>query len=266
MVFKRYVEVGRVVLINYGPDEGKLATIVDIVDSNKCLIDGPSNLTGVSRQVISFSRIALTDLTVKVSLNARQKSLTAAWKEADTQNKWDASSWAKKLSAKKKRATLNDFDRFKVMVAKKQRSSIIAKKMKLQPQPQQAQAQAQAEHKSRLIIGAIETKIPIVPSKWLEVVPVSCRGKLEVKWMMLKFQSATRYWKKISTLSQTLQNSQNPMMMTMITVMTNPMMRMTMNHLQLPTPKMTFSIPSPTMSWIDRAVLIIVSEESRRGI
>jgi large subunit ribosomal protein L14e len=34
------------------------------------------------------------------------------------------------LSAKKKRATLSDFDRFKVMVAKKQRSSIIAKKMK----------------------------------------------------------------------------------------------------------------------------------------
>ena len=129
-VFKRYVEVGRVVLINYGPDEGKLATIVDIVDSNKCLVDGPANLTGVSRQVISFSRIALTDFTVKVSLNARQKSLTAAWKEADIQNKWDASSWAKKLSAKKKRATLSDFDRFKVMVAKKQRSSIIAKKMK----------------------------------------------------------------------------------------------------------------------------------------
>jgi large subunit ribosomal protein L14e len=128
MVFKRYVEVGRVVIINYGPDAGKLATIIDVVDQNKCLIDGPN--TGVARQMIAYGRIALTDFTVKISRNARQKSLTAAWAEAGVQAKWDATSWAKKLAAKKKRATLSDFDRFKVMVARKQKSSIIAKKMK----------------------------------------------------------------------------------------------------------------------------------------
>ncbi len=129
MVFKRYVEVGRVVLINYGPDAGKLATIIDIVDQNKCLIDGPANLTGVTRQMIPYGRIALTDIVVKISRNARQKSLTAAWTEADAQAKWDASSWGKKLASKRKRASLSDFDRFKVMVARKQKSSIIAKKM-----------------------------------------------------------------------------------------------------------------------------------------
>jgi ribosomal protein L14E/L6E/L27E len=31
-LYKRFAEIGRVVLINYGPDAGKLATIVDIVD------------------------------------------------------------------------------------------------------------------------------------------------------------------------------------------------------------------------------------------
>ena len=129
MVFKRYVEVGRVVLINYGPDAGKLATIIDIVDQNKCLIDGPQDITGVSRQVISYKRIALTDLTVKIQMNARQKTLKKAWAEADTLAKWESSSWAKKLSAKKKRASLNDFGRFKVMVARKQKNEIIAKKM-----------------------------------------------------------------------------------------------------------------------------------------
>jgi large subunit ribosomal protein L14e len=129
MVFKRHVEVGRIVLINYGPEKGKLATIIDIVDQNKCLIDGPSELTGVSRQVISYSRIALTDLTVKIQRNARQKTLEAAWKTADTQAKWDASSWAKKLQSKKTRLSLSDFDRFKVMIAKKQKSEIINQKM-----------------------------------------------------------------------------------------------------------------------------------------
>ena len=128
--FKRFVEVGRVVLINYGPDAGKLATIIDIVDQNKCLIDGPFEITGVNRQVISYTRIALTDFTVKIQMNARQKTLKKAWAEADTMAKWEATSWAKKLSSKKKRANLNDFSRFKVMVAKKQKASIIAAKMK----------------------------------------------------------------------------------------------------------------------------------------
>jgi large subunit ribosomal protein L14e len=128
-VFKRYVEVGRVVLINVGPDSGKLATIVDIIDQNKCLIDGPAPITGVNRQVISYTQIALTDLTVKIQRNARQKTLEKAWTEGDVKGKWDASSWAKKLSSKKKRASLSDFDRFKVMVAKKQKAAIIAKKM-----------------------------------------------------------------------------------------------------------------------------------------
>lgn len=129
MVFKRYMEVGRVVFINYGPDSGKLATVIDIVDQNKCLIDGPEDITGVSRQVIPYTRISLTDYTVAIQQNARQKTLKKAWAEADVLAKWEASSWAKKLAAKKKRASLSDFDRFKVMVAKKQKTEIIAKKM-----------------------------------------------------------------------------------------------------------------------------------------
>jgi large subunit ribosomal protein L14e len=68
-------------------------------------------------------------LTVKIQANARNKTLTKAWADADTLNKWESSSWAKKLSAKKKRANLSDFGRFKVMVARKQKSEIISKKM-----------------------------------------------------------------------------------------------------------------------------------------
>lgn len=92
------------------------------------MIEGPAN-SGVKRQVISYSRIALTDLTVNISKSAGKKELAAAWEEADIQSKWDASSWAKKLVRQQKRAKLTDFDRFKVMVARKQRSAIIAKKM-----------------------------------------------------------------------------------------------------------------------------------------
>lgn len=130
MVFTRYAEVGRVVFINYGPDAGKIATIIDIVDQNKCLVDGPMDITGVSRKVISFRRIQLTDLTVKISRNARAKTLKKAWEEAGTLSAWNSSSWAKKLASKAKRSELSDFGRFQVMVARKQKSAIISKKIK----------------------------------------------------------------------------------------------------------------------------------------
>merc|ERR1712194_921015 len=97
MVFKRFVEVGRIVLINYGPEKGELATIIDIIDQNKCLIDGPADLTGVQRQVISYSRIALTDITIPIQKNPRQKKLVSTWESEDVQGKWDKSSWAKKI-------------------------------------------------------------------------------------------------------------------------------------------------------------------------
>lgn len=34
-LFKKFVEIGRVARINYGPDAGKLCTIIDVVDHNR---------------------------------------------------------------------------------------------------------------------------------------------------------------------------------------------------------------------------------------
>ncbi|GMH77785.1 hypothetical protein TL16_g07533, partial [Triparma laevis f. inornata] len=128
MVFTRFVEVGRVCMINYGKDKGKLATIVDIVDGNKCLIDGCN--TGVTRQIITFRRIALTDLTCEIGRGARAATIKAAWKKGEVAEAWAKSSWAKKLAAKAARGNTSDFDRFKIMVARKQKSKIVAAKVK----------------------------------------------------------------------------------------------------------------------------------------
>ncbi|DAZ93102.1 TPA: hypothetical protein N0F65_006854 [Lagenidium giganteum] len=127
MTFSRFVSIGRVALINYGPDAGKIAVIVDVVDENKCLIDGPFNVTGVNRQVISFKRLALTDLTVKIPRQPREATLKKALAADNTVEKWNQTAWAKKIAAKKTRAGLNDFDRFKLMIARKQKSSLIKK-------------------------------------------------------------------------------------------------------------------------------------------
>jgi large subunit ribosomal protein L14e len=86
------------------------------------LIDGPQKTTGIHRQVYLLKRLALTDIVVKIGKNSSQKKLEAAWTSEGVVGKWEATAWAKKLAAKKKRAALSDFDRFKVMVAKKQRA------------------------------------------------------------------------------------------------------------------------------------------------
>lgn len=119
MPYKRFVEIGRVCLLTYGPDKGKLCTIVDIVDENRVLVDGPVAITGVHHHALPIKWMMLTDLKVDVKRNARQTSLTRAWEEADVLAKWSASSWAKKLADKSKRAAMSDFDRFEVMIARK---------------------------------------------------------------------------------------------------------------------------------------------------
>ena len=54
MPFKKFVEVGRVaVLGGEGPNQGKIAAIVNVIDQNRVLVDGPTS--GVLRQVIYIS-------------------------------------------------------------------------------------------------------------------------------------------------------------------------------------------------------------------
>ncbi|KAL9248833.1 Large ribosomal subunit protein eL14y-like protein [Drosera capensis] len=114
MVFKRYVEIGRVALINYGKDYGRLVVIVDVVDQNRALVDAPDMV----RSQINFKRLSLTDITVNIKRSPKKKTLIKAMEEADVKNKWENSSWGRKLIVQKKRASLNDFDRFKIMLAK----------------------------------------------------------------------------------------------------------------------------------------------------
>ncbi|CAK9075751.1 60S ribosomal protein L14-2 [Durusdinium trenchii] len=129
MVFNKFVEVGRVVLINYGPEKGKLATVINIVDGNRVLVDGPYTETGVRRQVINLKRVTLTDITLNVGLQSTEKKLKAAFKAEDVASKFAESALAKKLALQKKRASMTDFDRFKVMLAKKEKAKAIKKKL-----------------------------------------------------------------------------------------------------------------------------------------
>ncbi|TTV09639.1 Beta/gamma crystallin domain-containing protein 2 [Bagarius yarrelli] len=64
-VFKRFVEIGRVAYVSFGPHEGKLVAIVDVIDQNR-------------------------------------KFVRRAWEKAEVSKKWTESSWAKKIEAREK--------------------------------------------------------------------------------------------------------------------------------------------------------------------
>ncbi|OMP03074.1 Ribosomal protein L14 [Corchorus capsularis] len=114
MPFKRYVEIGRVALVNYGKDYGKLVVIVDVVDQNRALVDAPDMV----RSQMNFKRLTLTDIKIDINRVPKKKTLNDAMEKADVKNKWESSSWGRKLIVQKRRASLNDFDRFKLMLAK----------------------------------------------------------------------------------------------------------------------------------------------------
>ncbi|KAH7106771.1 ribosomal protein L14-domain-containing protein [Auriculariales sp. MPI-PUGE-AT-0066] len=127
--FKRFVQVGRVVLLASGASAGKIAVIVDIIDHNRALIDHPA--ANVPRQSFPYKHLVLTPLVSKslprgAGSGAVQKAL-----EKDTiAEKWAASSWAKRRTALERRRKLNDFERFGVMLDKRKRRDGVRKSIK----------------------------------------------------------------------------------------------------------------------------------------
>jgi len=75
-------------------------------------------------------RLSLTDFKAIMPRGAREKSLKNALAKEDIMGKWNASAWAKKLKAKEVRSKMDDFARFKLMVAKKRRSIAVRKELK----------------------------------------------------------------------------------------------------------------------------------------
>lgn len=95
-----------------------MAVIVDIVDHNRALIDGPT--TGVARQALAYRQLVLTPIVVKVPRNAGQTALKKAIEKSQVEAAWNKTAWAKKLEQRKIRAGLSDFDRYKLLKLKNQ--------------------------------------------------------------------------------------------------------------------------------------------------
>merc|ERR1711908_231344 len=93
MGFNRFVQNGRVCLVNYGPHVDKLVTVVDVLDGERVLVTSPT----VARQIMGIKRLSLTDIKIAISRGAR-----------------------KKMAKRAAKTTMSDFERFQAMVAKKE--------------------------------------------------------------------------------------------------------------------------------------------------
>ncbi|XP_026429663.1 60S ribosomal protein L14-1-like [Papaver somniferum] len=124
--FKRYVDIGKVALVNYGESYGKLVVIVDVIDQNRALVDAPDMV----RSQMSFGRLSLTYIKIDIGRIPKKKVLIGAMEAADVKKKWERSSWGRKFIVQKKRASLNDFDRFKVMLAKIKRGKTARRELR----------------------------------------------------------------------------------------------------------------------------------------
>lgn len=118
MAFTKFVEVGRIVLINFGAYNGKLAVIVDIISTNRVLVEGPNN--GVRRHEISLRRVSLTDVTIEIARGAKTAAVKKAYNDAKVDDKFSQTPMGKRFQKTVIRENLTDFDRFKVMVLKRQ--------------------------------------------------------------------------------------------------------------------------------------------------
>ena len=121
--FDRVVEVGRVALVSYGPYLNRLVVIVDIIDHNRALVDGPT--TKVPRHALSFRRMVLTPLTVKIPRGVRTGTLKKVLEKEEVTEKFAKSAWGQKLQRRHVRQGLTDLERFKLMRLKKQKRQLV---------------------------------------------------------------------------------------------------------------------------------------------
>jgi large subunit ribosomal protein L14e len=89
------------------------------------LVEGPT--TGVQRQALNFKRLQLTDFKVKISHSGSKASVVKALAQDDVVAKFNATAWAHKLRTRARRSELTDFDRFKVLLLRKQKRAIVGK-------------------------------------------------------------------------------------------------------------------------------------------
>merc|ERR1712002_142408 len=128
MVYEKFIEIGAVVYITLGHHKGKIAAIANVVDQNRILIDGPCS--DVPRTVVNLKQVQLTKFKISIPWGYRTGGIKKIWEKENINAQWAETKWAKKIASKAVKASLTDFDRFKLMKIKQKRAKIINAEVK----------------------------------------------------------------------------------------------------------------------------------------
>ena len=82
-------------LIHFGPEAGSICTIVDVIDQNRALVDGPK----VNRQAISFKKLRLTKFRIRIPHGTSTKTVVKAWEKSKIDEKWKGTLMARRLES-----------------------------------------------------------------------------------------------------------------------------------------------------------------------
>jgi len=121
------VEVGRVCLVNFGCLAGKSCVILDIIDQARALVEGPQSKTGVPRHSMPLRHLSLTKIKLDIPRSIGVSGLLKAYDKAKIGEELGKLTWVKKQRRTAVRKSLNDFDRFKLMLLRKKKSQIVGR-------------------------------------------------------------------------------------------------------------------------------------------
>jgi len=93
-----------------------------MVDTNRVLVDG---LAHFPRVIYPLRRLTLTRLRIPVLRGARTGTLKKAAAKFELERKWTETRACQKLERAKARAGTSDFERFQIMVLRKQRGYAV---------------------------------------------------------------------------------------------------------------------------------------------
>jgi large subunit ribosomal protein L14e len=127
MPIKHLVEIGRVAYVGYGRNAGKPVVIVDVIDANRALVDGPCSK--VTRQPIRFKRLRLTKHKLNLDHSAPTRVVKREWEKNEMTKKWKEGLTFKRLVADSRRKDLSDLGRFKVYKLKQKVNKAVNAKM-----------------------------------------------------------------------------------------------------------------------------------------
>jgi len=131
---KDFVQIGRVAIINSGPEKGKFAVIANVIDHKRVLIDSPQTVgdkyTELKRQSYSTRHLRLMKYRLAMRPDETHKVISGLWAKNNITSRLLSSKFMIRKLKQEKKESLNDFERFKLYKLKKRTNRVLHQKVR----------------------------------------------------------------------------------------------------------------------------------------